>query len=162
MSDWRALVQDALRPKDNRDKRDASSDFGPIVPSVPPLDPVRALKLCDKGLATLDPAKPLHGLEPARWRRLLEDAQWLRDAYAPAAFRNGWTPGELFGLWFWMDGDTLTLKPAWGGLADRLQGARSLVMTEDRATWRIMFSGAPDQFARTTYPALPLMWEPQP
>jgi hypothetical protein len=151
---WRDKAKQVQGIGANRDDRANSPENGPIVPNVPivpPLDPVRALKLCDKGLAGLDPAKPMHGLDAARWRQLLDDGQWLRDSFAPAAFRNGWTIADLFGLW--------PNKDAWGGIADRLQGARSLVMDEDRAHWRRMFSRAPDQFNRGTYPALRPLWE---
>jgi hypothetical protein len=69
--------------------------------------------------------------------------------------------GDLFGLWWWGDAGTLTLKDNWGGIADRLQGASSLVMKADSARWRRMFSGESDPFARGTYRDLRPMWEPQ-
>lgn len=133
------------------------------------ISPAEALALCRKALAALDPAKPLHGLDAARWRQLLDDSGWLLEHFAPQAFRGGWTVGELFGLW-WCPGIepqaplgpvARELKPAWGGIADRLQGARSLKMTADRAHWRRMFTAEPDQFNRTAYPDLRPLWEPQ-
>src|SRR5687768_13083966 len=119
---WRDYAKEVRGSGDNRDERDKSPEtgpIGPIVPNVPPpLDPVRAMKLCGNALGTLDHAKPRHGLDPARWRQMLDDAQWLLDAYGPAAFRNGWTVPDLFGLWWWQDGDALALKSGWGGIAD--------------------------------------------
>ena len=50
-------------------------------------------------------------------------------------------------------------KDAWGGIADRLQGSRSLVMTADRARWRTMFGGVAEQFNRGAYPDLRPLWE---
>ena len=155
MSDWRALVDEALHPRDTRDNsanRDATGPFVPNVPIVPPLDPVRALRLCRKGLGSLDLAKPLHGLSGPRWRQLADDADWLLVQFGEGAFRNGWTVADLFGVW--------PDKDAWGGLADRLQGARSLKMTADRAHWRSVLGGVPDSFNRGAYPALRLLWEP--
>lgn len=84
-----------------------------------------------------------------------EDAEWLLGGFAEPAFRNGWTPGELFGLWHWGGG----LIHHAGGIADRLDGARSLVMGEDRATWRCFITGEPMVFLRTAYPNLKPLWE---
>ena len=105
---------------------------------------------------------PLHGLPADRWRQMLDDAGWLLEGFAPPAFRHGWTIGELFGLWWWDDNGTRTPKGGWGGIADRLQGSRSLKMTADRATWRVMFTGEPHVFLRTAYPELQPLWEPHP
>jgi hypothetical protein len=91
-------------------------------------DPREAFRLSDKGLSGLDPDKPLHGLSSVRWRQLLSDAQWLLDAFARSAFHDGWTVGELFGLWPDVD--------CAGGIADRLRGSRSLILADDRARWR--------------------------
>jgi hypothetical protein len=93
----------------------------------------------------------MQGLAPLRWRQLIEDADWLLVNFGQQALRDGWSVGELFGRWPDKDG--------WGGLADRLRGARSLKMTADRAHWRRMFSGSPDQLNRTTYPDLQPLWE---
>lgn len=99
----------------------------------------------------LDSAAPLYGLDSRRWQQLLGDAQWVLDSFASNALRDGWTVGELFGLW--------PGKDRWGGIADRLQGSRSLKMTADRAHWRRQFTGASDQFVRGTYPELHPLWE---
>ena len=119
-------------------------------------------KQCTAQLAKLDPAKPLHGLPADRWRQMVNDAGWLLDNFAQAALGGGWTIAELFGLWWWDDNCTRTLKDGWGGIADRLQGSRSLKMTADRATWRVMFTGEPDVLLRTAYPNLRPLWEPHP
>jgi hypothetical protein len=131
----------------------------PNVPEVPPLDHARALKLCQGQLARLDPVAPLHDIPVTRWWRLIEDADWLLQHFAAQAFRDGWMVSELFGLWWWDDQGARVLKDAWGGIADRLQGSRSLVMTADRARWRRMLTGEPDLFARGTYQDLRPMWE---
>ena len=156
---WREYAKQVQGTEDNRDNRDVSPPTGPNVPTVPPLDAGRAWTLCRKGVASLALAKPLHNLPAERWRQLLDDARWLLDNFAQAALRDGWTIGELFGLWWWDNNGTTALKNAWGGIADRLQGSRSLKMTADRATWRIMFTGEPDVFLRTAYPDLQPLWE---
>ena len=102
-------------------------------------------------LAGVNLGNPLHGLAVARWRQLLGDAQWVLDHFAQQAAVDGWTAGELFGLWLGKDG--------WGGIADRLRGSRSLVMTDDRARWRTMFGGVAEQFNRGAYRDLRSLWE---
>ncbi|MDE2303549.1 MAG: hypothetical protein KGK11_13420, partial [Sphingomonadales bacterium] len=58
---------------------------------------------------------------------LLDDAQWLLDGFGAAAARAGWTGSDLFGV---------CARPRWGGIADRLRGARSLAIGADVASWR--------------------------
>ncbi len=60
------------------------------------------------------------------------------------AAKCGWTAADIFGLW--------PDKPHWGGIADRLRGARSLVMDADRASWRSR--GQVERFNRGSYPHL--------
>ncbi|MCB2051819.1 MAG: hypothetical protein KDE63_10355 [Novosphingobium sp.] len=79
----------------------------------------------------------------SRASALRHDAVWLLENFASRAFRDGWTVGELFG--FWPD------KPGWGGIADRLDGSRSLKMTADRAHWRCVVTGDVRQFNRGAY-----------
>ena len=123
------------------------------------ISPVEGLRLCEASLVRLRLSDALHGIPDGRWRQLLSDAGWLLEGFAPAAFRHGWTVGEMFGLW-WSDHNGIrSLKDGWGGIADRLQGSRSLKMTADQATWRIMFTGEPDVFLRTAYPNLKPLWE---
>ena len=77
-------------------------------------------------LARLDPSRPLAGIDPDRWRCLLADARWLARTHGEAAAALGWTVSDLFGL------DPL---PGWGGLADRLDGARRVTFTDTVAHW---------------------------
>lgn len=77
-------------------------------------------------LAALSPSHPLGGIDPGRWRCLLTDAQWLARTHGEAAAALGWTSSDLFGL------DPL---PRWGGLADRLHGARRVTLTDTVAHW---------------------------
>ena len=162
---WREYAKEVQGAGHNRhDRHDSSSQAPnvPIVPNVPgapPLDPFRAVKLCRAGLVGLDPLKPLHGLTELRWRQLLGDAAWLLQNFGTAAFCDGWTVGELFGLWWWSDAGTTRLKPGWGGIADRLDGSRSLKLTADRANWRSIVGGATEQFNRTAYVNLRPLWE---
>lgn len=156
--DYAKEVQGVGDKRDNRDKSPRNRPIGPNVPNVPPLDPLRAVKLCSAGLGGLDLAAPLHGLDRARWRRLCDDADWLLVHFGQQAFRDGWTVGELFGLW-WHGGMLVHLA---GGIADRLDGARSLKLCADRAVWRPILGGSPMSFNRTAYPDLRPLWEPAP
>jgi hypothetical protein len=81
-------------------------------------------------------------------------------SFAEQAARDGWTVGELFGLWWWNDRGAMRLKDAYGGLAHRLRGSRSLVMTADRARWRMMNCDVADQLNRGAYVSLTPLWEP--
>src|SRR3712207_3659409 len=97
---WRDYAERTQHTRDNRDDKDNSLPNGPNGPNVPPLDPVRAVSQCRSGLVSLDPLKPLHGHSELRWRRLLEDADWVLEHFAAQAFRDSWTVGEMFGLWW--------------------------------------------------------------
>lgn len=107
-------------------------------------------------LARLEPDTPLHALAGQRWSQLLGDAHWLLNHYGPAAARDGWSALDLFGV--------LPGRDAWGGIADRLQSSRSLVMSADIARWRRFFTGTPESFARGAggLPRLTLLWEAVP
>ncbi len=100
-------------------------------------------------LARLDPCQPPEGFCMKRWRTLYSDATWLLRNVEVSAARDGWSDADLFGLW--------TDKPGWGGIADRLRGARSLVMDADRASWRSW--GQVERFNRGAYPHLRPFWE---
>jgi hypothetical protein len=115
-----------------------------------PANPGRTLRQWGEELARLDYACPLHGLDARRGQQLLDDAHWLLEHFGRQAACDGWTAGELFGRWPDKDG--------WGGLADRLRGSRSLVMTADTARWRMMNSDVADQLNRGAYELLPL-WD---
>ena len=160
---WREYAKQVQSPGDNRDNRDNSSAEGANVPNVPngspPLDPFRAVKLCRAGLASLDPVKPLHRLTELRWRQLLGDAAWLLANFGTAAFCDGWTAGELFGLWWWDDAGRMRLKAGFGGIAERLQESRSLKLTADRACWRSIPDGGCEVFLRTASARLTPLWQ---
>ncbi len=78
-------------------------------------------------LATINASRAPAGFDPDRWRYVLADARWLCRYHGPAAAALGWTASDLFGL---------ALPNGIGGLADRLEGTRNLVMTDRIAHWR--------------------------
>lgn len=120
----------------------------PIVPIVPP-SPEQALRSWRLGLSALDPAAPLNGYSAGAWATLCEDAIWLFEAFGRQAARDAWSTADLFGH--------LPGKPAWGGIADRLRGSRSLVLDGDRVHWRAR--GVIERFNRGSYPNLVAIWE---
>lgn len=79
-------------------------------------------------LARLDAATAPQGFTSARWRQLVEDARWLADRHGSSAAALGWSASDLFGLDDTLDG--------WGGLADRLRGAKRVNFTDTVAHWR--------------------------
>lgn len=79
-------------------------------------------------LARLDASLPPQGFSPERWRELMEDARWLADRHGGSAAALGWSASDLFGLDSMLDD--------WGGLADRLHGARRVTFTDTVAHWR--------------------------
>ena len=78
-------------------------------------------------LAGLDASQPPPGFDPDRWKYVLADARWICTYHGRAAHALGWTASDLFGI---------GAAPGWGGLADRLEGARTLVLTNRIAHWR--------------------------
>lgn len=79
-------------------------------------------------LASIDAAIAPQALTRVRWRQLLDDARWLADQHGPSASALGWTASDLFGVDDILDG--------WGGLADRLRGARRAKFTDTIVRWR--------------------------
>lgn len=151
---WRDVAQAAVEAErcgDNRDDRVNSPVSAPNAPIVPivPANPDRSFREWRAGFRSLDPTAPVHELSPGRWRQMLDDAEWLLEHYAIQAARDGWSAADLFGLWPEKDG--------WGGIADRLQSSRSLVMSADRAGWRV--GSVTMSFNRGSYPELRLPWE---
>lgn len=147
--DYAKQVQESGDIRDDRDNRPRSEPNVPNVPNVPqpiPLNP-KELRRCVGRIAELDPGYPLHGLPVDRWRQLLDDAEWLADTFGAQAAREGWTASDLFGRWPGVDG--------MGGIADRLNSSRSLVLTADRAAWRI--GGVTFTYNRGSY-VLPYLW----
>ena len=102
--------------------------------------PLEAVAAWRAHLMRLDPTQPLHGLGPVRWAGLLDDGDWLFENYAMRAATDGWSMPDLFGV--------LPGRDGWGGIADRLRGSRSLVMSSDVARWRRVINGVPESFAR--------------
>ncbi len=61
------------------------------------------------------------------WQQACDDACWIYENFASRAVRDGWSAHDLFGVLPWHLG--------WGGLCDRLAGARNLKMEGERAAW---------------------------
>ena len=155
MSNWRALADEALNKADSENTTNIRNDSSetcpsvPSVPSVPPLDPVRALRAWRHGLAITDPCHPPEGWHINRWQQLCDDVAWLLANFGEQAARDGWSTADLFGLW--------PDVPNAGGIADRLRGSRSLVLTADRAHWRRW--GQVERYNRCSYPDLLPFWD---
>jgi len=130
MSNWRALVDEALRPENDRNDSPVSVPNVPIVPIVPPRDPVAILREWHRHLSALDFDTPPVGFTPQRWRQLCEDAWWLYENFASQLVREGWSALDVFGVLPWREGG--------GVLLDRLQGARNLRLDDGgRAFWTV-------------------------
>lgn len=131
MSRWRDLAS-KLRDEgggDNRDNRDNSPSLPPNVPNVSIVPAVPSHPSAwTSALRSVDRCSPGWGLHPDRWVQLVDDARWLASAHGKAAAALGWTASDLFGIEPGRDG--------WGGLADRLEGARSIKLTANLAQWR--------------------------
>lgn len=93
-----------------------------------PATPLTEAGAWREALARLDAETPPHGFTPERWRQLLDDARWLADRHGGNAAALGWTASDLFGLDPALNG--------WGGLADRLQGARNVTLCAAIARWQ--------------------------
>lgn len=131
MSRWRDLAS-KLRDEgggDNRDNRDNSPSLTPNVPNVPiaPAVPSHPSAWVS-ALRSVDRCSPGWGLHPDRWAQLVDDARWLASAHGKTAAALGWRASDLFGIEPGRDG--------WGGLADRLEGARTIRLTTNLAHWR--------------------------
>jgi hypothetical protein len=143
MSNWRAKADDALRGWDIRDNSANRSaglpETGANVPIVPivPIQPARVLRKWHAHLSRLDPDQPPDGCN-AWWRQAVEDSCWLYENYASRAVRDGWSAHDLWGV--------MLAHPGWGGLTDRLRGARDLKMDSDRAAWTV--GGVRERFCR--------------
>lgn len=112
-------------------------------------NPSLILREWHRHLSALDDCRTPAGFTLNSWQRACDDARWIYENFASPAVRDGWTAADLFGLW--------PDKPGWGGIADRLQGSRSLVMDADRAHWRAW--GQVERFNRGSYPDLHPVWE---
>lgn len=153
MSGWRQVARELKEAESSQAKNVAvRSDLPPAGsgigasshPATAPTDPVG----WERALTRLDANRPPIGFDPDRWPYLLTDARWLCNEHGAAAHCMGWTASDLFGI---------GLAPGWGGVADRLEGARILMMTTRIAHWR----GAEVEgwLWRETMRTLPLLWE---
>lgn len=89
--------------------------------------PSTALREWHSHLAPLDFTTAPDGVTLQRWRQLAGDSWWIYENFASRAVRDGWSAPDLFGV--------LISRPGWGGLCDRLQGARNLKMAGPKAIW---------------------------
>ncbi len=100
-------------------------------------------------LGLLHPSQPPAGFAPDRWQALVADALWLSALHGESAAALGWSESDLFGLDDSLDG--------WGGLADRLRGARRVHLTARVGHWR---SDDEDGWLwRTTLRPMRTIWE---
>ena len=89
--------------------------------------PASILRDWHRHLAPLDFDCAPDGFARNRWRELCDDSWWIYENFAAQAVHDGWSAQDLFGV--------LPFRPGWGGLCDRLQGARNLKMGGERAAW---------------------------
>ena len=146
MGRWLDLANQMEREKDsgaNRSNRADSSENGPIHPKHPihpRPSPAELFMQWDKGVASLDPDKPLGSYAPDHWRRILRDCDNLIADFGRSAAALGWSTIDLFGF-----------DPAGGivaGLIRRLDGGRIIAMDDSSATYRWPFSDRTSRFAR--------------
>ena len=153
MTGWRRVAEELRQgdeSRDNRDNRD-NRDKTPAPPVAH--DPFAVVKQWRVDLAGLDGGRPTWGLDRLRWRELSGDAAWLLEHFGQQAAREGYSTLDLFGV--------LPGRDGWGGIACRLRGSRSLVMSGEVARWRRVVNGEPESFARglgDTVQMVPL-WE---
>lgn len=126
----------ALSPTENQ--KSVGSDIVPTDPTA-----------WQAELARLDAATAPQGFTPQRWRQLLEDARWLADRHGGSAAALGWNASDLFGLDDTLDG--------WGGLADRLRGARRVHLTATIGHWRLAVEDG--WLWRTSMRPMTIIWE---
>ena len=156
--------QERLRAKEaNRanlaNDREAANSLAPLAhlalsPAQDPkwLEPPEAqggAAAWQAALAWVNVCLPPHGACPARWFQIVEDARWLAHRHGDAAAALGWTAGDLFGLDRALAG--------WGGLADRMNGARKVVFTDSLARWQS--DDLEGWLWRRTLRPMPTIWE---
>jgi len=94
----------------------------------------------ERGIASLEPDKPLGCYDADRWRRIVRDCDNLIADFGKSAAALGWSTIDLFGF----PADALNL----GGLVWRLDGGRLIAMDENCATYRWPYSDRTSRFAR--------------
>ena len=174
MLDW----LDAIPNLDAPEHRDGTPRGTPGTPAGTPQNTVNPLKIKEehrehpehrkKGvpsailrdwhehLSTLDDLDPPTGYDLNWWTQAVRDACWIYENFASGAVRAGWSAHDLFGILPW--------HPGWGGLCDRLRGARNLKMEVDGrkavwSSWRVQdwtCAGAGDDLITS---GLTLIWE---
>ena len=137
MTGWRRVAEELRQGEDSRDNRD-NRDKTP-APSLGG-DPFATVKQWRNDLVGLDLRGPNWGLDRLRWRELSGDAAWLLEHFGQQAAREGYSTLDFFGV--------LPGRDGWGGIACRLRGSRSLVMSGEVARWRRVVNGEPESFAR--------------
>lgn len=119
-------------------------------------NPAATLRDWHRYLAALDFNTAPAGFALNWWRQTCDDAHWIYEHFASRAVRVGWSAHDLFGILPW--------HPGWGGLCDRIRGARNLKMEVDgrKAAWSNWgvtdwtCAGAGDQLITSR---LVLIWE---
>jgi hypothetical protein len=101
-------------------------------------DPVAILREWHGHFVAIDDCHAPAGYSIMLWQQACDDARWIYENFAARAVRDGWSGHDLFGVLPWRLG--------WGGICDRLRGARNLKMDGDRAVWSNC--GIHDQFVR--------------
>ncbi len=136
MSGWRQFAEsirqdDSSGTKGNKGtKLPGEAPFVPIVPIVPevlPRDPVSVLREWHGHLVAIDDCHARAGFSIMWWQQACDDAHWIYENFASRAVRDGWSAHDLFGV--------LPSYPGWGGLCDRIKGARNLKMAGPKAIW---------------------------
>lgn len=106
-------------------------------------------------LSALDVYEPPEDFDQRRWGMLLDDACWLYSTHASRLVRHGWSAMDLFAV--------IPSQRGWGGLADRIRGARN-VLFDDRgqAHWTrlgVKFSASPGIGEALRGSDAQLLWE---
>jgi hypothetical protein len=79
-------------------------------------------------LTVLDVYEPPEGFDQRRWGTLVDDCCWLYATHASRLVRDGWSAADLFAV--------IPSQRGWGGLADRLLGARNVLFDDaSKAHW---------------------------
>lgn len=90
-------------------------------------DPVAILREWHGRLVGIDDCRAPAGFSIIWWQQACDDARWIYENFASCAVRDGWSAHDLFGVLPW--------RPGWGGLCDRVRGARNLKMAGQKALW---------------------------